>query len=651
MQSTRSSARMRTNGPARGGAPAADQPSRPGSDHRGLRRACARASTMALAMALALSFGCASGRGMGSRGSGKLVRPEADATYDVLVAEVAAREGDPELALDALDRAIEKDPDSAYLHYRASRFAAQLEDVDRAIAYGEAGMALDPGDIEGRRFLGRLYLHQREYDRVELTLRDADERPLDSEAALLLFQMYIERGQMASALTTARLLLEDDPENLGGYMAVATVYERLRQYEDAEEVLRQGLEYHPDRFVLYSRLARVRRSAGDRAGEIDVYREALEQHPDHHGMLLSLGEAQIAAGDMEGAVETYRQLVASHPGDVQAVKRLASLEYAAGDPEAAAARFAAAVEANPDRPDLAFSLGQVERALGRNEAALVAFDRVPSSHPLYGESRMQVASILEEEGDLAGALVELERLRVIRDERAIVFHTASLRARTGDLEGGIALLESMLADDPGDQEVLYEIGVLYGMAKENAKAIEYMQRVLDENPDNAHALNYIGYTLAERGEDLDRAERLIVRALELSPDDGYIADSLGWVYYMQARPLMEHGRRDDGLALLERAREQLRLADDLTGGDPVVSEHLGDVYLLMNERTRALEYYERAVGQKYREAEQPELIEKLDRLRGDLGSGAPGTGAGAGEAVDPDADHQGGEARDETPTP
>lgn len=592
------------------------------------------------------ALGCAAGRGPGARSAGKLERPDAGASYDVLVAEIAAREGQPELALEALDRAIAKDPGSAYLRYRASRFAAQLEELDRAIAYGESGMELDPGDVEGRRFLGRLYLHRREYDAVERTLRDADERPLDSESALLLFQMYIERGQMASALTTARLLLEADPENLGGYMAVATVYERLRQYDDAEEVLRQGLQYHADRFVLYSRLARVRRSAGDREGEIAVYREALEQHPDHHGMLLSLGEAQIAANDMAGALETYRRLVDAHPGDVQAVKRLASLEYAAGDPEAAAARFAAAAAANPDRPDLVYSLGQVERALGRGESAIEAFDRVPPGHPLYPEARMQVASILEEQGDLDAALVELERLRGLREERAIEFHTASLRARTGDLAGGIALLEAMLEADPADQEVLYEIGVLYGTAKDTARAIEYMEKVLDANPDNAHALNYIGYTLAERGEDLDRAERLIVRALEISPDDGYIADSLGWVYYMQARPLMERGRRDDALVLLERAREQLRLADDLTGGDPVVSEHLGDVYLLMDDPTAALQYYERAVDQKYRAAEQPDLIEKLDRLRTDLGEGTvPRGGTGEPSVAGPDGE------LDETPAP
>ncbi|MDH4016612.1 MAG: tetratricopeptide repeat protein, partial [Actinomycetota bacterium] len=412
---------------------------------------------------LAWGTGCASRSGPG--GSTRVERPDADARYDVLVAEVTAREGDVEEALEALDRAIAKDPDSAYLSYRASRFAAQLEDVDRAIAYGEAGMALDPDDVEGRRFLGRLYLHERRYNDVERTLRDSDERPLDSESALLLFQMYMERGQLTTALTTARLLLQDDPENLGAYMAVATIFERLREYDQAEEALRAGLEYHPHRFVLYSRLARVRRAAGDRPGEIAVYREVLENEPEHHGTLVSLGEAQIATGDIEGAIETYRVLVEAHPSDVQAIKRLASLEFSVGEPEMAAERFEAALAANPDRPDLAYALGQVRRALGRSDAALDAFARVPAGHPLYTDARMQIATVYEEQGDLEASLAEVESLRAVRSDRTIDFHAASLRARTGDLEGGVAILEAMLVEDPGDEEVLYQIGVLYGISK------------------------------------------------------------------------------------------------------------------------------------------------------------------------------------------
>jgi predicted negative regulator of RcsB-dependent stress response len=87
---------------------------------------------------------------------------------------------------------------------------------------------------------------------------------------------------------------------------------------------------------------------------------------------------------------------------------------------------------------------------------------------------------------------------------------------------------------------------------------------------------------------------------------------------MKARVLMGTGHQDDGLVLLERARDQLLLAVELTGGDPVVAEHLGDVHMLLDQKGRALEFYEEAVELEYRKDEQPELIEKLERLRQEL---------------------------------
>jgi tetratricopeptide (TPR) repeat protein len=275
---------------------------------------------------------------------------------------------------------------------------------------------------------------------------------------------------------------------------------------------------------------------------------------------------------------------------------------------------------HPTHFEFAYSLGQVLRGLGEPEEAMEIFARIPKAQPLYIEARMQIASIHEEQGRLGEALAEAEAIRLLRPERGLDFHVASLRARSGDFEGGVELLEQLLEESPDDDEVLYQIGVLYGLNEDVDKALEYMHRVLEHNPNSAHALNYIGYTWAERGENLDEAERLIRQAVSLKPKDGYIADSLAWVYYMKARPMIEAGRHGEGMALLEEARRHLDRAVELTGGDPVVSEHLGDVYLLMNERDRALEYYEEAVDLKPREEEQPDLMDKLDRLRREVGS-------------------------------
>ena len=600
-----------------------------GRDARALAQTVAFARAAALTLlAVPVVVGCASTLPAGPReaptfDSGRVVRGELADEYDVLVGELAARDGELKAARAAYERAVAKDPDSAVLRFELARLAAQTDDLSAAVDEAEKGLALDPEDLDGRLFLGRLYRLNRDPAGVESVLRDDTGAPISGAASLLLYQVYLEQGQLDAALALAEQLLVDEPDNLGAYMAAATALERAGRVDEAERTLREALDHHPNRFVVYARLARMRRAVGDRDGEIRIYREVLAEYPGHYGTLVSLGEAQIAQNDIEGAIASYREIAERYPDDLQVVRRLASLEFGAGYYEEAADRLRGTFARHPEHYELAYSLGQVLRAMGDDAEAAEQFASVPVAHPLFVESRLQLAVLYEEAGRLDDALVEVDRLRELRLDRGLDFHAASLRARTGDFAGGLALLEQMLEDTPDDEEVLYQLGVLHGIESNTDQALAYMQRVLEQNPENPQALNYIGYTWAERGENLDEAERLIEQAVSLAPRDGYILDSLGWVYAQRARPLLDGDRREEGIDLLGRALEQLTLADELTGGDPVVSEHIGDVYLLLEQRDRALHYYEEAVEQNPRVDEQPDLFDKLDRLRGSLG----GTGA------------------------
>jgi tetratricopeptide (TPR) repeat protein len=547
-------------------------------------------------------------------------RPDAPPEYDVLVGNLAALEGRIADARDAFTRAATKDPDSAYLQRSLGRFSAQLDDLDQALIHGQRAVELDPEDDEARLFLGRLYRIRRDAAGAEGVLLDENGQPVSDQAALLLYQVYLERNRLPEALTVAQDLVASDPGSLGGYMALATAHERMGRPAEAESALRRALEHHPGRFVLYSRMARMRRAAGDREGEIAIYREVLLSHPKHYGTMVSLAEALIATEDLEGAIQTYEEIVAQYPDDQQSIRRLSSLEFSAGQHQRAAERLERALERSPHHLSLAYTLGQVWRGAGDPESALAAFQRLPVGHANYADARLQILEILEQRGDHEAALEEAERIRTIKPSRALDFHTATLRWRAGDFEGGVELLGSLLAVNPDDDEVLYQLGVLHGMAKRVDEALGYMEAALEKNPENAHALNYIGYTWAERGENLDQAESMILQALQLRPDDGYITDSLGWVYYMRARPLLGAGRVDDALALLEQAREKLSLAAELTGGDPVVSEHLGDVHMLMDQKERALKFYEEALSLEPRTEEQPQLMDKLEELRRELGT-------------------------------
>jgi len=144
----------------------------------------------------------------------------------------------------------------------------------------------------------------------------------------------------------------------------------------------------------------------------------------------------------------------------------------------------------------------------------------------------------------------------------------------------------------------FRLGVVYDKIGKKDQTIDIMRTVIRLDPKNANALNYLGYTYADLGTNLDEAEKLIRKALDYRPDDGYITDSLGWVFYKKG--------------LYEKAVEMLKRAIKLVPTDPIVLEHLGDAYLKINNRTKALEYYNRSL--KHQKKDKEKIKKKIQTL-------------------------------------
>jgi tetratricopeptide (TPR) repeat protein len=545
-------------------------------------------------------------------------RPDAPPEYDILVAQQHASEGRPAEALAAWERAVAKDDNSAYLHRVLADALARSSRLDEALVHARRAYELEPQDADGRHLLVQLLRIRRDIPAIEALLLDENGAPKDVDAAFALHEIYIEADRGEDALVMAEWLLRHEDDPLRAHIARANAFQRLKRPLEAEKALREAIALRPDDLRLYGALARSMRERGDRDGEIALYREILDKQPDDQGTLLALAEAQMADDDLEGAIRTLEKVEERHPGDPRVSLRLAFLYYEARQFERAAERFRQALNANPEEHEIAFFLGVAERRLGREDEALMAFASIPPDHEHYTEAQTQIASIHERRGRFEEARRAVDAALAVERTRPLELYAATLQAKSGDLEGAVGYVEGLISDDPDNDELHYNLGIIYGEAKEPERAIAAMRKALELNPDNASALNYIGYSWAERGENLDEAERMIVRAIELRPEDGYIVDSLGWVYYMRAKPLVQSGKPEAAKGFLERALSELEKADELTGGDPVISEHLGDIYLLRGERKRALELFEEALQQGPRNDEQPHLHEKLESLRREL---------------------------------
>lgn len=549
-----------------------------------------------------------------------VIRPDAPSEYDFLAARQLELDGQVDDALAAYQRALLKDPDSAFLHRTTAELLARNGRVDDAVTYAERAQQLQPDDDDLRLFLGTLYRIRKDTPAAERMLRRDGGDPLDPDAALLLYGLYSDTDRLDAALEVSKWMVRTDPTNLRSHFALARVYDRMERPADSERALRTALKANPGSLAVYAGLARGRRQRGDREGEIAIYREVLRKHPNHHATLVALADTQIDMQRLDDARRTLEIVEKRHPDDLRSVVRLGYLDLEQNRFPEAEARFQRVLASNPDQADVHYFLGTTRRQANNLPGAIEEYEKVPTDHERYLDARLQLAAIYERQRDYPRALAEANAVRERFPSRQIDLYVASLRSKSGDFDGAVAFLQGLLASSPGDEEVLYNLGVLHGEANRQDQAMVYMQQVLEKNPEHAGSLNYVGYTLAERGQDLDKAESMIRAALKQRSDDGYIVDSLGWVYYVRARTLLGSGQTAAGRTALATSIKELERAAVLTGGDPVISEHLGDAYLLRSDRQRALRHYEEAASRDPRQGEQPHLLEKLERLRKELGS-------------------------------
>jgi tetratricopeptide (TPR) repeat protein len=181
-------------------------------------------------------------------------------------------------------------------------------------------------------------------------------------------------------------------------------------------------------------------------------------------------------------------------------------------------------------------------------------------------------------------------------------HLSGLYEAMEKYEEGLKVLIDIEKRIPENPAIQFRMGVLYDKMGNKEASIGRLKKTLALTPDDAQALNYLGYTYAEMGINLDEAEKYLTRAISLKPGDGFILDSLGWVYYRQKR-------YDEAVKNLERS---LTLITD----DPTVMGHLADAYAAKREWKKALNLYRKILKQ---EPERKDVAEKIKKIKAESG--------------------------------
>ena len=205
-------------------------------------------------------------------------------------------------------------------------------------------------------------------------------------------------------------------------------------------------------------------------------------------------------------------------------------------------------------------------------------------------------------GNIDEAIKLLKKHTDTEDIRSPLFYAllSSLYQAKEDYPAALALMETATKIYPDNQQLLFEYALALEKNGKTDQALSVMARVLELQPDHAEALNYIGYTWADKNMHLEKALNYILKAAMLKPGNGFIIDSLGWAYYR--------------LGNFQQAARELERSVQLIPDDPHIYDHLGDVYRSLKRFSEAIEVYKKAYELYKDEKDKTDIRLKIDAL-------------------------------------
>ncbi|GHT90892.1 hypothetical protein FACS1894101_3630 [Betaproteobacteria bacterium] len=236
----------------------------------------------------------------------------------------------------------------------------------------------------------------------------------------------------------------------------------------------------------------------------------------------------------------------------------------------------------PDQGAVRFFLGQTEEESGNIDQSLAYYKLVqPGAH--YFSARGRAATLLMKSDRLneARTLLNTTTTRTEGEKTTLILLEAGLLRESGRYAETHALLDFALQKQPDDKELLYDTAMAAEKLGKLADMERHLKKLIKLSPQNAHAYNALGYSLADRNLRLPEAFTLISKASELAPQDPYIMDSLGWVQYRQ-------GKTKEALKTLQFAYS---IKDD-----PEIAAHIGEVLFRLGRQEEARDFLKKAAA-------------------------------------------------------
>lgn len=522
------------------------------------------------------------------------------AAYYFLESRIHIKNNETDKAVSSLQKALEKDPGSFTLTRDLVQLYLQKNQKEKALELVDNLAAKNPDNVEALLFLVQLKKSMMtEQELVEILNRILKLDPENKETFLRLGKIYMDKKDKTAALNLFQKMTEVFPDYYVAWFYLGEVNLELGKFDEAGLHFLKTIELEPEliqpRFELIE-LYKSENYKGNSKKIIENYTRIIELEPENYQAQLGLALYYHKTGRKKKADELFSKMSAQI-GDESRFLMAAVDEYISSRQyDDAVIVFDRLLKENPESSTLNFFAGVSYEAVENYKKAIEHYLKVEPGHPQYKKSVLSAAFLYKKTGSLKKAAQFLEqKMESMSGDIDAAIYLASFYESEADYAKAISVLNKGLETSPDNTSLLFRLGAVQDKAGMREEGIDTMLKIITIDPDDANALNYIGYTYADLGIHLDKALDYIQRAAGLKPEDGYITDSLGWVYYRMGE--------------FAKAVEFLEKAADLSSYETIISDHLGDAYQKTGDLEKAMEAYEKAVANA--KEEDRALVEKI----------------------------------------
>lgn len=531
-------------------------------------------------------------------------------------------------------------PDAAASYHFMLGYQAELvQDMDRAIQEYRAALKTDPTSHSVKARLAGLYFSLGDMPNAVRYADQAAEGP--SQDGQLLTQMagiLASAGQGERAVKLLDRAIELDQTSGDPYFTKGLLLLNLKRQPEAEQAVRAGLarapesavgHYHLGRMLLdagkgeeaavsleraiaanasfepaYLALASIYESRQDQDRAIAVLRKYLQSvNSRNRDIRHQLVRLYVAAKDFQGARKELNDLLAEDPSDLDAQLRLALVYGEEKEYPKAIDQLTKILKARPTELKIRDYLGFLYEEAKDTKKAIETYTFNIQLEPSYFEGHLHLGVLFYRLKQFPEAITHLTKAIAINPNQPEAHIVLGLTYLQKDqFDDAARVLEEGISQNPKSADLHFNLGTAYDKLNRFDDVVRAMETAIKLDPHHADALNYLGYSYAERGVKIEQALSLTKQAVALKPSNGYYVDSLAWALFKSG--------------LLTEALTEMKRALALVGDDPVLYEHLGDIYAKQRNLSEAREAWLHALEL------DPSNNKLMDRFR-DLGMGDP----------------------------